>query len=205
MEKAGSTRNKKIAITGGIGSGKSALAEIVRRKGYPVYSCDAIYREIFPQETFQEKLKAAFGDCVKDGSIDRAALSRKVFSDEGARKKLNALSHPAIMETLFDRMSGDRLAFAEVPLLFEEGLENAFDGVIAVRRNRERRIEAVMRRDGLTEDEVTSRVRSQFDYDGLEGKDCFILENDGSFADLERKADEALSWLNSKFSDGERI
>lgn len=185
------TRSKRIAVTGGIGSGKSAVLSMLKERGYPVFSCDGIYAELSGEEGYLSALAELFPGCVKEWGLDRAALSARVFSDESERKKLNALSHPLIMERLIARMRPFALSFAEVPLLFEEGYETLFDGTIVVLRERSARVRAVMERNGLSEEETLARIARQYDYSVLpEG--CYPLVNDGSLADLSEKLGKIL-------------
>lgn len=186
------TQNKRYAITGGIGSGKSAFSKILRETGYPVFSCDDIYAELCGEAEYLNALKKLFPDCVADGVVNRAALSQKVFSDRAELAKLNALSHPMIMRRLFELTEREPVSFSEVPLLFEGGYETQFDGVIVLVRGEEERIKSVMARNGLTEDAVRARLANQFDERLLAEKNCVIVKNDGSLADLKQSAKRAL-------------
>ena len=187
------SREVKIAITGGIGSGKSAVSEILRKKGQPVFSCDEIYADLCGEEKFLNELNEIFSGCVKDGKLDRKALSKIVFSNEAERERLNAFSHPRIMERLMEKMSAFPLSFAEVPLLFESGVEDMFDSVIVVMREKSARMEAIKRRDGLSEEEILLRMSRQFGYEALPEKNCYVIENNGSLADLEQNLAEIVS------------
>ena len=195
MEQVGMTRSKKIAVTGGIGSGKSTFADILRAKGCTVFSCDKIYRDLLGEESFLKGLAALFPDCVTGCVLDKVALSKLVFSNEAALRKLNVYAHPAIMTRLFSQMEAHTLSFAEVPLLFEGGYEDKFDCVIAVLRERNARINAVKLRNGLPEDEILARMAQQFDWD-TPPKNCYIVRNDGSLEELEAKADEFLRFIS---------
>lgn len=192
-------QNKKIAVTGGIGSGKSALCAILREKGYPVFSCDEIYAELCGDCDYLSVLGSRFPECIVEGKLDRKKLSQKIFSDPAARDALNALSHPRIMQRLFDRMEKFPVSFAEVPLLYEGGYEGMFDGVIALRRSRERRKDAVRRRDGLSDEQIEARIASQLDERELAKKNCFLIENDGSLTELRTKAEKALQSFGIEF------
>ena len=158
---------KTIAITGGIGSGKSTVAKEILLLGFPVFSCDQIYREIMEDEAYIAQISNVFDGVVVEGKIDKNALSQLVFSDKTARNKLNSIAHPLIMSTLYARMQNcaSDFVFAEVPLLFEGGYEKDFDDIIVVYRNKSERIKSVMDRDGVSELEVVSRMRSQIDYE----------------------------------------
>lgn len=188
-------RNKKIAITGGIGSGKSLFCEILKEKGYPVFSCDTISKQLRGEEKYLSLVKDAFPECVINESLNESALCRKVFSDEAERKKLESISHPLIMQRLFAEMETQSVSFAEVPLLFEGGFERSFDAVIALVRGEEERIASVMARNELTREQVILRMQSQFDYNRIAEKDCFVIENNGTYESLKEKAEEILSEL----------
>ena len=189
----------KIAVTGGLGSGKSEFCGILREMGYPVFSCDEINRELWKDPSYLSELAGLFPDCLTDGLPDKTKLSRKVFSDERARARLNALSQPRIMQELIGRMNRfPTTVFAEVPLLFEGGYEKLFDAVIALRRAKETRISAVSKRDGLTRTDALARIQRQFDPDKLEEKHCLIVENDGDRAALKQKAELILQAIRSE-------
>ncbi len=188
-------KQKRIAITGGIGSGKSTLVRYLQKEGESCFSCDAVYRELRQTPTYVEKIRALFPECVTEGKIDARLLASLVFTNEEKRRALNALSHPLIMQKLTEEMDDckARLVFAEVPLLFEGGFENAFDEIIVVTRAKALRIASLQQRDGSTKEEIARKIAAQFDYDGDEAKTRYdkyavcIFENDGDEAALEGK------------------
>ena len=189
----------KIAITGGIGSGKSAVCRILKERGYPVFSCDEINRTLLSEKSYLDGLCALFPTCVKDGKLQKTALAALVFSDKEALETLNAYAHPRISERLRRDMEGaGKTCFAEVPLLFESGMTDLFDGVIIVLRNKEERIRAVVARDGLTPEKAEARMKQQFDYDGPLPDGCLVIENNGDEAALREKVGEALKALKER-------
>ena len=186
----------KIAVTGGIGSGKSAVCRILKERGYPVFSCDEINRTLLSEKSYLDGLCALFPACVKDEKLNKTALSALVFSDKEALKTLNAYAHPRIAERLRRDMEGaEKTCFAEVPLLFESGMTKRFDGAIVVLRNKEERIRAVVARDGLTAEQAKARMKQQFDYDGPLPDGCLAIENDGDETALCNKVDDVLEAL----------
>ena len=194
---------KKIAITGGIGSGKSTVLREISKMGYPVFSCDEIYKEIMLSQAYVEKIYEKFPQCIKDGTIDRKILSEIVFQNEKARKVLNDIAHPLIMQTLFQRMnsSSSNLVFAEVPLLFEGDYENLFDNVIVVLRDTNDRVKALIERDHTSEEKIKNRINTQFDYFSeqakLRYKNCnaYILNNKGEIEDLTKEISKIIPSL----------
>ena len=184
-------QNKKIAVTGGIGSGKSLFCDILKSMGYTVFSCDEIYAEMLQNKEYLALLNNKFPDCfINDCLLDKKLLAERVFASEENRKTLESLSHPVIMQRLLAQMAGKGVVFAEVPLLFEGGYEGLFDCVIALVRSQEARVKGVIERSGLTESEVLSRMQSQFDPALLPNKKCIIVENNGTVEELQEKARE---------------
>lgn len=194
------TQNKRVAITGGIGSGKSAFCAFLKEEGFPVFSCDEINRELRRDPSYLASLAARFPDCALRGEVDFAKLSEKVFSDRASLLALNALSHPLIMDRLLQKMTAP-LSFAEVPLLFEGGFEGMFDAVVVLLRSEAARLRDVQMRDRLSEEQVLSRMKSQIDWNAPP-PGCIIVSNDGCLADLKKAARELISSLNgSEFSE----
>ncbi len=188
------TQSKKIALTGGIGSGKSCAAQILREEGFPVFSCDEIYAQLLTEEKFLLKIEGNFPGSVKDGKLDRTYLSSIVFCDPLKREELNRLTHPAIMEKLFLEMENFPLSFAEVPLLYESGTEKLFDGVLVITRDRKVRIEALKKRDGLSEEQAIARIESQQDWENPP-LGAYVIQNDGYIHDLRIKIQKFLENL----------
>ena len=150
--------NIKIAVTGGIGSGKSTVCNLIAKLGYPVYSCDEIYAELFVSGAFLKEIIAEFGDKVADGKgrIDRKKLAAEVFSDDSKLERLNAITHPAIFSEMFRRAEERKgLVFFEVPVLFEGGYQKLFDEIIVVMRDMADRVECIKKRDGRSEEHTT--------------------------------------------------
>ena len=189
-----------VAVTGGIGSGKSTVIGMIRKMGYPVFSADEISRTIYADPGIQEKIERHFPECISETGIDRAKLSGIVFSNKDRLEMLNSITHPAIMENLFLEMekSTSVLVFAEVPLLFEEGYERRFDQVIVVLRDRESRIASVQVRDGLSKEEVVARIKNQFDYEKNKIIAHTLIYNDGDLNALYQKVERAINEIKKK-------
>ena len=185
----------KIAVTGGIGSGKSTALAYLQKLGYRVFSCDEIYQEIIKSDEYVQAVAQLFPTVIVGGKIDRTKLADIVFSDSNKREQLNSLAHPLIMNELIAQMDDckEKYVFAEVPLLFEGNFESEFDYVIVIMRETPLRIEALKLRDNLSIEKIKERIASQFNYSSSKGiqrlKDCnaFIIQNDADEAALENK------------------
>ncbi|MGN0807553.1 MAG: dephospho-CoA kinase [Candidatus Coproplasma sp.] len=190
----------KVAVTGGIGSGKSTVCKIIGGHGFPVYSCDEVYKTVLQDEITVEELKKEFGKEIinTDGSLNRTSLSAIVFADENKLEKLNKITHPKIFEKLFSISEGDSgVVFYEVPILFEGNYQNLFDKVLVVLRDKGNRIASVMSRDNLSEEEVNNRVNKQFNYDNTDFAKYYVIHNDGNFDDLSQEIDKLLSKITN--------
>ena len=160
-------QNTKIAVTGGIGSGKSTVAELLRSKGLPVFSCDEIYHKLIKQKDYLAAIEARFPNTTKDGKLLKEKLSQIVFTDKDALEALNSITHPLIIKELEKEMEEVQapFVFAEVPLLFEGKFDSRFDRILVVLREKHSRIHAIMKRDRLKETCIIARMNNQFDYD----------------------------------------
>ena len=186
---------KKIAVTGGIGSGKSSVLACLKNMGYPIFSCDDIYREVIDSPQYIEEITKFFPACVEHGKINRKKLADAVFNDKEKLSILNGIAHPLIIDRLLTNMEqcSEEVIFAEVPLLFEGNYENLFDRVIVVVRNKETRIQAIMHRDSISVGEANARIAAQFDYDNpknqerLKNQNVIFIQNNGDFSHLENQ------------------
>ena len=156
-----------VGLTGGIGSGKSTVADCFARLGVPVIDTDAIARELTaPDGAALVPIHAAFGDAVMraDGTLDRAALRRQVFADDAARLQLEAILHPRIRRAVEARLATMDAPYVLVviPLLVETGAyRDLLDRVLVVDCPEVMQIERVMARSGLTHGEVTAILAAQ--------------------------------------------
>ena len=193
-------QSKKIAVTGGIGSGKSTVMKIIAGKGYPIFSCDEIYSQLTSDRDFLNILRHSFGDILNsDGTLDRKKLSEIVFNNPAKLAELDKITHPAIYKEMF-RMADEAggICFCEVPLLFESGEESLFDGVIIVMRNEEQRIKSVTARDKLPEQDVKKRISNQFDYNSADFAMYYVIHNNGDLSELEWQTEEIIKKINEK-------
>ena len=157
---------KMIAITGGIGSGKSTATSILKELGYTVFSSDEIVSELYKTRRVAKIIKTLFPTAVKGLflKIDRKALSNIVFNDKEKLALLTNAITPLVLDEIIKRKERTKgLCFAEVPLLFECNYQDKFDGVLVIYRPLKDRIESVKTRSNLTEQEILARISAQFD------------------------------------------
>ncbi|MFO8060687.1 MAG: dephospho-CoA kinase [Bacillota bacterium] len=177
-----------IGLTGGLGSGKTAVGDFLRRGRVPVISCDEISHQLMrPGHPMYERTVAEFGDSVldADGRLDRGKLGERIFSDPDARERLQEITHPGILEEMGCRLrqlatEGARVVILDIPLLYEEGLEDMCDEVWVVWCRREQQVRRVMRRDGLSEDEVNRRIDAQMPLQEKIRRADLVIDNSGT-------------------------
>ena len=185
----------KIAVTGGIGSGKSTVIDIISREGYKTVSLDKVYSELLDNPEFVREV-CKITDTLPieiNGKValDRKAVADKVFSDKKALEKLNEFTHKKVIETAFEEGGDD--AFYEVPLLFEGGYEKLFDKVIVLMRDKNKRLESAALRDGVSVEKEEKRAENQYDYENNDFSLHIVIVNDGDFKSLEEKVRKVLS------------
>ncbi len=167
----------KIAIIGGIGSGKSAAAQIIKEMGYPVYDADKIYKEISEREDYLKLVNNTWPGAVKDGKLDREYLGKIVFSNKQELEKLNAIAHPLVKQEI-DILSKDKeVVYVEVPVFVGSILQDYFDKVILVEAEVKFRISRIMKRSGYDKEYVKKIIASQPTDSELEKFADIIVEN----------------------------
>ncbi len=157
---------KKIAITGGIGSGKTTISKFFEHIGIPVYYSDKMAKDLMNTNTqLKEQLVGAFGsDCYDlNGRLNTTYLSKEVFSDSKKLLDLNSIVHPAVMRDylLWANKQNAPYVILESAILFDIGWEQYFDKTIAVTAPNDLRVRRVMKRDSFTREEVQKRIDKQ--------------------------------------------
>lgn len=190
----------RIALTGGIASGKSAVADMLRERGATIIDSDVLAREVVePGSVGLARVVERFGPEIlaADGSLDRAALGRIVFADEAARADLNAITHPLVRERALQLEEGaSGLVVQVIPLLVEAGLVGGFDTVVVVDVPVETQLERLMARNGFSEEEARSRVDAQASRDERLAVAHHIIDNAGGLDETLGQVEELLPKLH---------
>ena len=185
-----------IAVSGGIGSGKSSVTRVVASKGAVIADADAIARQILqPGEPVLAEVAREFGNDLirQDGTLDRSLLASRVFGGEGAEERvarLNAMTHPVIEArawSILREAPAGALAVYDIPLLVEGDRADRFDAVVIVDAPIEQRIERLEAR-GVASEDARSRIRAQASSQERRAVASIWIDNEGSVADLEEVA-----------------
>ena len=192
-----------VGLTGGIGSGKSTVAELLRGRGAIIIDADAITREVQePGSPVLEELANAFGANVlaSDGSLDRAAVAGIVFGDPEALKKLNAIVHPAVGRVMNARILEQRetgnVVILDIPLLTENPREG-LQGRIVVDVPVETQVSRLVAHRGFAEEDARARIARQASRDDRLATADFVVDNSGTPDRLTEQIDRLWEWLVS--------
>jgi dephospho-CoA kinase len=185
----------RVALTGGIASGKSAVANLFATHGVPVIDTDVIAREVVePGQPALAAVVDAFGTGVlaADGRLDRARLRQQIFGDADARRRLEAILHPAIRAEMErqSRAAGGPYQVLVIPLLVEGGRRDHVDRVLVVDVPEATQIERLVRRDGVSRDQAEAALRAQASRDARLAFADDVIENTGDVAALEKQVAE---------------
>ncbi|MDE7464352.1 MAG: dephospho-CoA kinase [Clostridiales bacterium] len=186
-----------LGLTGGIASGKTVAASALRRTGYTVIDADEISRELTASGSENEKvLTKLFPKATVNGALDRKALRRIIATDDGARKTLNAFTHPLITERVKSEVAAATPPIIiSAPLLFETGLSSLCDAVVCIVCPKRIRIERIMSRDGLTRADAERMIDMQLPDHVRASLADFCIPSDGDIADFEAETIELFTAL----------
>jgi len=187
----------KVALTGGIGSGKSTVAEMLQECGAIVIDSDQLSRDVIERGTpGYESVLAEFGDeILTDGEINRAALAEIVFKDQKKRELLEGIIHPLVRdraESLMRNVPNNSIVVNQIPLLVETDGAKRFDYIITVSASEDLRRKRLIER-GMKEYEIAKRLQAQVDDRAREAIADHVLTNNGSLDDLQRSVEDLWS------------
>jgi len=193
---------KVIGITGGIASGKSTVSDYIRSKGYPVLDADIYARKVVePGSEGLKEIVEAFGEVAlnEDGTMNRQYVGSLIFNDKEKRDILNGITHPKIRQMMNDERDfylKTTHVFQDIPLLFENGLEDQMDEIIVVYVERDVQTERLMSRNELSESEAISRIDSQMSLEDKKARATVVFDNTETRETLYKQIDEFLSTLS---------
>jgi len=193
---------KAIALTGGIGTGKSSASAILSLFGFRVIDADKIAHSVLDSKA--NEIAQRFGKefILSDGKVDRKRLGRVVFADKELREELESIVHPSIREEIEKAsLEQERLGkpyLIDIPLFFERG-NYPIDRVITVYAPKELQIERIMKRDSLSKDEALQRIDAQMDIEEKRRLATWVIDNSGSLKQLQNECERVKSEIISSF------
>jgi dephospho-CoA kinase len=194
---AAPARVRRIALTGGIATGKSHVRARFNAQGIPTIDADVVAREVVAPGTPRlAAIAARFGRDVllEDGTLDRRALGAIIFGDAGARRDLEQIVHPAVrtrIDAWFSALDPavHHWAIADIPLLYETGRDRDFDQVVVVACEPETQVQRVMQRDGLSEADARRRLAAQLPIGEKVQRADYVIRTDGSYEETDRQVE----------------
>lgn len=186
----------KIAITGGIGSGKSYVCRLLEQRGIEVYDCDAAAKRLMrTSDKLQQQLKALVGDAVysADGVLQKPVLAEFLLASEANKLAINDIVHPAVA----DDFAASGKQWLESAILFESGFDRriAFDHIVCVTAPRQVRIQRIVQRDNITPQRAAEWIDVQMSLQEVAQRSDFCIQNDGE-SDLQAQIDNVLRQIS---------
>ena len=175
---------RRVALTGGIATGKSTILRRLRELGIPTIDSDVLARDVVaPGTPAAAAIRDRFGDGVfSGGALDRRALGDIVFRDADARSALERIVHPEVyrrIQAWFDSLPQETVAVADIPLLFETRRHEDFDAVVVAVCDPREQLARIVRRDRFTEEEARQRVAAQLPLAEKERRADYVIRTDG--------------------------
>jgi len=201
-----------IGLTGNVGSGKSTVSQMLSERGATIIDADVLARRAVELGTpGYDKIVARWGPAMltPDGHLDRAALRRIVFADHQQLEELNAIVHPEVERLRLRlveqaRKRGDRVVVCDIPLLFERHMTDRFDRIILVDASRAVRLDRLVKDRELQETEAMEMIAAQMPAELKRARADFIIENEGTLTQLERRVQDVWNALLEDASEPRR-
>ena len=195
-------KQKKIALTGNAGAGKSLVAEIFKKKGVPVIDVDKIGHQLLKREDIKQSLLREFGQDIAgpDGSIDRRVLGDTVFSDPAKLRKLILIMKPKLTFEVGRALAKypDSPVVVDAALVFEYGLEGFFDLIVVVVSEPEMMIKRLVQARGYSPEKAKKILASQMPQEEKARRADFIIKNTGSVLNLEKEVDKIIQHIEGE-------
>ncbi len=198
----------RVGLTGGIGSGKSAVSSRLAERGAVLIDSDVLAREAVANGTDGlAEVVEVFGDDVltAEGELDRPAVGKIVFGDETARRKLEAIIHPRVRARAAEieaAAPADAVVVHDIPLLVETGQADRFDVVVVVDTPVDVQLERLTSQRGMSAEEANRRIASQASREDRLAVADLVVDNSGTLADLDRRLDEVWAGLQQRIGHG---
>jgi len=195
-----------FGVTGGIGSGKTAVCNFLKEKDVSIIEADPLAKDLTNNShEIRQSLIAEFGKDVylDSGTLNKDLLSQLVFSDVGTRDRINQIIHPPVFKAIQDRVNQHKrenqsLVGVEAALIYESKMERILNAVVVVTAPMEKRIQWIESRDGFSREEILKRINSQMPLEEKIKRADYVIENEGSLSDLASKVDAFYDWLLEK-------
>lgn len=190
-----------LGLTGGIGTGKSTVANMLKKKGIPVVDTDLISREVIEYPEIIEKIKLEISNEVFDfnNKLDREKMSEIVFENQEKLKKLNKIMHPEILKKMWLEVEklkkNHKIIVLDIPLLFEINMEKEVDKILLIYASKEIQLKRIMERDCRSREEAIKIINSQIPLYKKREKSDYIIQNNDSLENLEKKLEKILEKL----------
>jgi dephospho-CoA kinase len=193
-----------VGLTGGIGTGKSTVARMIRELGVPVIDADLLARQVVePGQPAHAEIVAAWPEVVdQGGGIDRKKLAERIFADSASRARLEAITHPRIMERAMQqadefRRQGLQVAFLEAALLVETGMHRRLDGLLVVVASEEQQMSRVLAREGCSRSQALARMHAQLPLEEKRRAATEVVDNSADEATTRRQVEALVRRLLS--------
>ncbi len=184
-----------IGLTGGIGSGKSTIARELRQRGYEVYDTDSAAKQLIMTKDIRGKIEDLLGKEVYEDDVYRTdRVAAIVFADPDKLLQLNHIVHPAVRRDIKQRYKSSDVVFIETAILYESGMDEICDKVVAVIAPKTLRIERTMARDKKSREQVLSRIKQQMSNCQLRHKVDYVVENNGKQT-IDKLTDKLIKYL----------
>ena len=197
-----------VGLTGNIGCGKSSLSDIFRAEGIKIIDADIIARQIYDDEKLLRKVYETFGNDIKneDGSLNRKALGRIVFSDDEKLIQLNKLTHPVIRQKVSDEIEeyksqNEEIVILDAALLVESDYLNFIDKLLVVTCKENIQIERIIARDNCSIEEALDRIRSQMSQENKVKYADYVIDNSATLSELRKKAFIFMNYIKEKWRE----
>ncbi len=197
----------RIGLTGGIATGKSTVSRLLEARGAAIVDADVIARDVMnPGQPLLAAVANRFGPefILPEGGLDRRRMAEHIFNRPEERQALNAIVHPAIRAEIrrqveaYEAAAPAGLVIADIPLLYESGLEDLYEKIVVVYVPREVQLNRLMRRDSLSLEQAEGRLNAQLDIEEKKRRADYVIDNGGSPEETERQVDALLESLRAR-------